>query len=195
MPTLSPHPTRAAGAKPAVSIKPVTPARWPDLEALFESTGAPKYCWCMAWRATKEELKRTDGKSRKGFLKARVEAGTPVGLLAYAGKEPVAWCSVAPKSTFRKLDDRDEGEDPSRVWSLVCFFVKKEWRGRGLTARLVEAAADLARKRKAVALEAYPVDEDSPSYRFMGFVPLFADRGFAEIGRAGSRRHVMRLDL
>jgi hypothetical protein len=53
----------------------------------------------------------------------------------------------------------------------------------------------LARKNKAVALEAYPVDEDSPSYRFMGFVPFFAGRGFEEIGKAGSRRHVMRLEL
>jgi GNAT superfamily N-acetyltransferase len=188
-------PARSAGGKRPISVKAVTRARWPDLEALFESTGAPKYCWCMAWRATKEEVKRTDGKSRKGFLKARVEAGTQVGLLAYAGKEPIAWCSVAPKATFRKLDDLPASEDGARIWSLVCFFVKKEWRGQGLTARLVAAAANLARKRKAVALEAYPVDEDSPSYRFMGFVPLFAEQGFAEIGRAGSRRHVMRLEL
>lgn len=195
MPLVPPHPKRAARGKPVVSIKPVTRARWADLETLFESTGAPKYCWCMAWRATREELKRTDGGSRKGFLKARVDAGTPVGLLAYAGKEPIGWCSVAPKSTYRKLDDAPAREDESRIWSLVCFFVKKEWRGQGLTARFVAAAADLARKRKASALEAYPVDEDSPSYRFMGFVPLFAERGFAEIGRAGSRRHVMRLDL
>ncbi|MBW8890300.1 MAG: GNAT family N-acetyltransferase [Fibrobacteres bacterium] len=178
-----------------ISIKPVTRARWKDLEALFESPGAPKYCWCMVWRATKEEAKHTDGKSRKGFLKARVEAGTPVGLLAYAGKEPVAWCSAAPKSTYRKLDDLHPDEDASRIWSIACFFVKKEWRGQGLTERLVDAASALARKQKAIALEAYPVDEDSPSYRFMGFVPLFAERGFAGIGRAGSRRHVMRLEL
>lgn len=178
-----------------ISIKPVTRARWKDLEALFESPGAPKYCWCMAWRATKEEAKHTDGRSRKRFLKARIDAGTPVGLLAYADKEPVAWCSAAPKNTYRKLDDLHPDEDASRIWSIACFFVKKEWRGLGLTARLVDAAAALARNRKAIALEAYPVDEDSPSYRFMGFVPLFAGRGFDEIGRAGSRRYVMRLRL
>jgi GNAT superfamily N-acetyltransferase len=178
-----------------LAIKPVTRTRWKDLEKLFESPGAPKYCWCMAWRATRDEVKHADGKSRKRFLKSRVDAGTPVGLLAYDGKEPVAWCSVAPKSTYRKLDDLDPDEDASKVWSIACFFVKKEWRGRGLTARFVEAAIALARKRKAIALEAYPVDEDSPSYRFMGFVPFFEAQGFGEIGRAGSRRHVMRLSL
>lgn len=178
-----------------ISIKPLTRARWKDMEALFESAGAPKYCWCMAWRADREEVKHADGKSRKRFLKARVDAGVPVGLLAYSGKEPVAWCSVAPKSTYRKLDDLHPDEDTARIWSIACFFVKKEWRGQGLTARLVKAAIALARKKKALALEAYPVDEDSPSYRFMGFVPLFAERGFEEAGRAGSRRHVMRLAL
>ena len=31
-----------------------------------------------------------------------------------------------------------------------------------------------------------------PSYRFCGFVPVFAAHGFSEAGRAGLRRHVMR---
>ncbi|WP_199728828.1 hypothetical protein [Corallococcus sp. CA053C] len=44
-------------------------------------------------------------------------------------------------------------------------------------------------------MEAYPVDADSPSYRFMGFVPVFTSAGFEVVGRAGSRRHVMRLPL
>jgi hypothetical protein len=44
-------------------------------------------------------------------------------------------------------------------------------------------------------VEAYPVDEAAPSYRFMGFVPVFAAAGFTEVGRAGTRRHVMRLNL
>ena len=44
-------------------------------------------------------------------------------------------------------------------------------------------------------IEAYPVDADSPSYRFMGFVPVFAEAGIAEVGREGKRRHVMRLNF
>jgi hypothetical protein len=43
--------------------------------------------------------------------------------------------------------------------------------------------------------EAYPVAPDSPSYRFMGFVPMFEKARFVEIGTAGTRRHVMRLSL
>jgi hypothetical protein len=44
-------------------------------------------------------------------------------------------------------------------------------------------------------IEAYPVDPDSPSYRFMGFVGVFAAAKFEEVGRAGRRRHVMRFTI
>jgi hypothetical protein len=61
--------------------------------------------------------------------------------------------------------------------------------------RLIAAAVDYARQNGATVVEAYPVDPDAPSYRFMGFVPVFAEAGFVEVGRAGYRRHVMRLAL
>jgi hypothetical protein len=61
--------------------------------------------------------------------------------------------------------------------------------------RLLDAAVEHARERGAAVVEAYPVDPDSPSYRFMGFVETFDDAGFREVGRAGKRRHVMRLEL
>ena len=81
------------------------------------------------------------------------------------------------------------------MWSLACFFIKRPYRGRGLTRRLIEAAVEHARANGAAVVEAYPVDPGAPSYRFMGFVPVFAEAGFCEVGRAGSRRHVMRLNL
>lgn len=52
-----------------------------------------------------------------------------------------------------------------------------------------------AREQGATVVEAYPVDPDAPSYRFMGFVPTFEEAGFSEVGRAGYRRHVMQLKL
>jgi hypothetical protein len=47
----------------------------------------------------------------------------------------------------------------------------------------------------APAVELHPVDEDSPSYRFLGFIPAFRKAGYDEVGMAGKRRHVMRLAL
>lgn len=147
----------------------------------------------MVWRATPLEAKHRDGASRKQAMAARVSAGVPVGLLGYVDGEPVAWCSVAPRATYRRLVPDDTGDEG--IWSIACFFVVRRLRGRGLTQRLIGAAVDHAAARGATAVEAYPVDPDSPSYRFMGFVPAFEAAGFHEVGRAGTRRHVMRLTL
>lgn len=147
----------------------------------------------MFWRADAQERRHRDGASRKGQLRRRVMAGTPVGLLGYREGEPVAWCSIAPKETHRPLTDEDTGS--GGVWSIVCFFVTRRLRSAGLSRQLLDAAIAHAREQGARAVEVYPVDPDSPSYRFMGFVPLFATAGFRPIGRAGIRRHVMRLAL
>lgn len=171
----------------------VNAGRWPDFEHLFESRGGPKACWCMVWRATPAEAKHRDGPSRKAAMAGRVSAGIPVGLLGYVAGEPVAWCSVAPRSTYRHLTDDDSGDES--IWSIACFFVVRRLRGQGITQRLIQAAVEHAREHGASIVEAYPVDADSPSYRFMGFVPAFQAAGFRETGRAGTRRHVMQLKV
>lgn len=149
----------------------------------------------MAWRAERAET-GLKGPERKSAMRKRVEDGVPVGILGYLDGEPVAWCSIAPRFTFRGLGGAEmPDERPEDVWSITCFFAKRDLRKQGITRRLIQAAADHARANGAKVLEAYPVDPDSPSYRFMGFVSSFAAAGFRHVGRAGSRRHVMRLDL
>lgn len=167
--------------------------RLPDFERLFENRGGPKACWCMVWRATPQEAKATDGASRKQAMVQRIAAGVPVGLLGYLDGEPIAWCSIAPRATYRRLVD--DGTSDDGVWSLACFFVVRQWRGQGITQRIIAAAIGHAKSKGAKVVEAYPVAPDSPSYRFMGFVPMFETAGFCEVGRAGSRRHVFRLPL
>lgn len=174
-------------------IHEVDATRWPDFERLFERRGGPKACWCLLWRAQGAHERNAKGAARKAAMRARVDAGVPIGLLAYVDEEPVAWCSIAPRSTYRDLGGVSDASEPEDdVWSLVCFFVHREYRGQGIAEQLIDAAAAYAKRNGAAVLEAYPVDPDSPSYRFMGFVPMFEEAGFAPVGRAGSRRHVMR---
>ena len=174
---------------------------WGDLERLFESRGGPGYCWCMAWRSM-PSADRSDREAKKAALRGRVAEGVPVGLLGYVDGEPVAWCSIAPRDTYRSLGGVSQAttgcalisapaDGPDRVWSLVCFVVPRRLRGHGITKRAIEAALDHAGRHGATVVEAYPVEPDSPSYRFMGFISSFAAAGFTEVGRAGSRRHVM----
>ena len=175
-----------------LTFRPVTMANVGDFETLFGAPGAPKYCWCMTWRATGDELTDTSSASRHRQMAGRIGNKQQVGLLAYRDRMPVGWVSVAPRTSFRGLGGP---EDDAPVWSLTCLFVARAQRKTGLSAALIQAAADHAREQGGAVLEAYPVDPDSPSYRFMGFVPAFERLGFDAVGRVGKRRHVMRLGL
>lgn len=171
-------------------VAPLTPATWGDLEALFQAKGGPKYCWCMAWRSL-ENRKQASNADRKTALHRRVLDHTPVGLIGYLDSGPVAWCSVGPRESFTRLRP-DQERDEMGVWSVTCFYVRRDQRGQGLSEKMLDAAADYAQANGGRVLEAYPVDPDSPSYRFMGFRSLYADHGFEQVGRAGSRRYVVR---
>ena len=174
----------------------VDESRWEDFEALFASRGGPKSCWCMVWRATGIETRQTKGPERKAAMEARVRHKVPIGILGYLDGEPVAWCSIAPRPTYRRLGGPDvDGQDPDSVWSLACFFAHRKLRRQGVTSLLIDAAVAHARARGASVVEAYPVEPGSPSYRFMGYLPAFEAAGFAHVGAAGTRRRVMRLNL
>ena len=182
--------TDAPLAPPDLEFRPVTPERWPDMAALFDGRGGPKYCWCMVWRPWPAGVERSRP-NKRAEMERTVLGGTPVGILAYVEGEPVAWCSVAPRETYRKLGG-DDYPDGTNVWSIVCFFAQRPQRGRGITSRLLDAACAEATSNGADVIEAYPVDPDSPSYKFMGVLSTFLAAGFEETGRVGKRRHVMR---
>lgn len=175
-----------------IKIKPVVEGNWKDFESLFQSKGGPSYCWCMAWRMTKEELKHNNSANRKKFIRKRVSEKIPIGLLAYAEEKAIAWCSIAPRESYQRLGG-DEGLE--KAWSIACFFIKREYRDQGLIDLLIENAKKYARKRGAKWLEAYPVETSSPSYRFMGFIHSFEKAGFRFVKKAGTRRHVMTCKL
>ena len=182
-----------------LQVREVTAARWDDFEKLFGARGSPNYCWCMAWRASQQELKTknegTAGAGRKALMKKRIGDDVPVGLLGYLDQQPVAWCSLAPFDTFRGLRKTGEAEATERIWSITCFFVRRDLRGSGLAKQLLAAAVRHARKKGAERLEGYGVEPGSPSYRHMGFVSMFEQAGFEDAGPEGTRRHVMQLPL
>jgi hypothetical protein len=186
--------TEARLAPAELTFKSVTSATRGDFEHLFGAPGAPSYCWCMVWRRTSEEAKHHSGPDRKTQMMSRIAAGVPVGLVGYRDGEPSAWVSIGPRDTYRNLGG-PAAEAGEVIWSLVCLFVPRRLRGQATVRSLIAAAVDHARHNGATIVEAYPVDEAAPSYRFMGFVKVFAEAGFVEVGRAGNRRHVMRLPL
>ena len=101
----------------------------------------------------------------------------------------------ASSATWRSAISSVSASEGEVIWSIACFYLKRALRNQGYGEQMLEVAVDFAKRHGATVLEAYPVEPDSPSFRFMGFTPAFARLGFTEVARAGTRRHVMRLGL
>lgn len=194
----------AAPRRPArlarLAIHPLTPGRWPDLVRLFGPRGACAGCWCMWWRLGRAEFDAGRAGANRRGLRAYVRSGRVPGLLAYLGGEPVGWVAVEPRAAFSRLARSRNlaPADDRPVWSLTCFFVAREHRGRGLTRALIEAAVDHARRAGAPALEAYPVELAGPvadDEVYTGATSTFRAMGFRAVARRGGRRVMMRRRL
>jgi GNAT superfamily N-acetyltransferase len=181
-----------------LTFHPVTVARWPDLETLFGPRGACAGCWCMWWRQTRAQYEHSRGEANRQAMKAIVEAGEVPGILAYVGKEPAGWCSIGPRQVYSALERSRllKRLDDEPVWSVVCFFVARPFRGQGLSAALLRAAVVYAGKRGATTVEGYPMDPRgqrvSDAEAFYGTVRAFLQAGFEEVARPSERRAIMR---
>lgn len=183
---------------PALAFHPVTPNRWGDLEKLFGERGAYGGCWCMWWRLTRAQFAQQVGQKNKAALKAIVDSGEIPGLLAYADGEPIAWCSVAPREAYPALERSRtlKRVDDKPVWSVVCFFVAKPFRRKGIMVPLLTGAVEYARAHGARIVEGYPVEPKgtrlSGSDGYTGVVSAFRQAGFVEVLRRSETRAIMR---
>lgn len=112
----------------------------------------------MAWRLRKAEWERGRGAGNRAAFRKLVRAGSAPGVLAFEGERAVGWCSVAPRADFAALESkRSLATDwDAGTWSVTCFFLAKEGRGRGIGTRLLRTAVALARAGGATCLEGYP---------------------------------------
>ena len=186
-------------------VRPLTPARWPDLEALFQAKGCSiaRGCWCMYYRrsgSTQPPLQAGETQSARNRqdLKALAAHNPPPGLIGYEGKTPVGWVSLGPREDFNKLARSPvmKPVDNQAVWSIICFVVPSEHRHRGVARELLAGAVDYARQRGVRLLEAYPIDTSHPDAgesSWFGTQTLYQGAGFEEVARRKPARPVFRL--
>lgn len=187
--------------------RPLTAGSWGDLEYLFGLPGGSivRGCWCLFYRRTGKPP--GDGGPPGSMARANKQAmcdlvgsGVVPGLIGYLDGEPAGWISCGPREEYLKLRRSPvmKPVDDTPVWSVVCSFVAKAHRGKGLQHRLLAAAIDYAREHGARVLEAYPVDKPErshPDFMFFGSRSLYERAGFAEVVRRSPTRVVMRRDL
>jgi ribosomal protein S18 acetylase RimI-like enzyme len=200
-----------ADSHPSLDVRPLTPDLWPDLLPFFGPNGAYSNCWCTWWRQTSPMFQsgcRDGGAGNREFMRRMTEDGRVPGLLAYSGGEAVGWVSVAPRREFgrvlRSRNLRPEPGDPSAdpagdVWSIVCFWIPRQHRRRGVGTGLLDAAVAYAAGRGARTVEGYPIDTRgdrvSSAEVFTGTLEMFERAGFTEVRRRADKRPIVQRAL
>ena len=152
----------------------------------------------MFFRLTRAQFVKQQGEKNKKALRKIVDLGEIPGILAYADEKPVGWCSVAPRERFGLLERSRiiKRVDEKPVWSVVCFFIAKQFRRSGVTVDLLKAAVEYARKKGAKIVEGYPVEPKKGKFpdvfAYTGLASAFRQAGFEEVLRRSETRPIMR---
>ncbi len=173
-------------------FQPLTLENWKDIEKLFGEDSICRSCWCMWWRQSSSEWQKRRGIDRKESLKTIVSQGKIPGILVYSDEQPIGWCSVSPREEFHKLERSRTLKriDSQPVWSVVCFFVAKPFRGKGISTKLLEAAVSHARKQGAKVIEGYPsrsMEKQQDTVVYTGLASMFLKVGFVDCGSNSKR--------
>lgn len=187
-----------------IETRELRPNLWPEVEKLFGSNGACGGCWCMSWRNEKgDDWNKIKGPTAKARFKKLVTSGKAHGVLAFVGGEPVGWCSFDKRRDYPKLDRAPslKCEDADQVWSVPCFFVHKNFRGKGVGTALLRHVLRALKKRGAEIVEGYPVKpykfgkQIPHAFAWTGTLPMFAGAGFKPVGKKDVGKQRVRTEL
>ena len=190
-----------------LAIRPAGAAEWSAVEAVMDTPGDPRTCWCQYFlRRGHAWASASPGELREALREQVTGSDVPPGLVAYDGRTPVGWVQTGPKASFPRIPASrvsaapPDAPDPDRLWAVTCFVVPRPHRRNGVARALLGAAVGFAGEHGAAAVEGYPVDTGAgpPSGAaelFHGTLAMFTNAGFAEVRRPSPRRAVVRLDL
>ena len=180
---------------------PVTKENWKDFENLFGERGACGGCWCMSWLLTKKEFDANKGAGNKRKMKKIVGSNAQPGILAYFDNEPVGWCAIAAREKYIRLEKSRvlKKVDEQPVWSIPCFFIKKEFRRKRLSTEILKAAINFCKSKGVKIVEGYPAEPYAnnipAAFAWTGFPSSFRNAGFNEVIRRSKSRPIMRYNI
>ena len=156
----------------------------------------------MFWFMGKKEYdeKRKDGRTKKE-MKKMVKDKIEPGIIAYDDDKPVGWIAIQPREKYSRLSNSKilQPIDDKPVWSIVCFFVHKDYRKMGISVELIKNACSFAASKGGTIVEAYPTEtktkNSAPVFIYTGTFAAFKKAGFKEVARRSETRPIMRKKL
>lgn len=184
-----------------LKFKSLSAANWKQFETLMGEKGGCGNCWCMYFRLPYKAFQENKPDGNKKLIKQLVNKGLPQGLIASLDDQPVGWIAMAPREDYMRLENSRVFKriDGKPVWSITCFFIKKEFRHMGLSQQLIKGAIDFAKKKKIKTLEAYPAipyaQKVPHPFLWVGVLSSFIKNGFKIVQQHSKSRAMVRIDL
>ena len=179
----------------------LTQKNWKLFEDLMGEKGGCGNCWCMCFRLPAREFKANKPNGNKKRMHQLVLDNQPVGLLAVHNKQAIGWIALSPREDLLRIENARSQKriDDKPVWSVSCFFVKKEFRNQGLSGLLLKGAIDYARQNGLPTLEAYPAipyaEKVPPPFLWTGILSVFTNCGFTVVQKNGNSKAMVRLEI
>lgn len=189
-----------------ITTKAATPAEWDDVQRALTGGGDGASCQCVWPLLRNKDWSATTKQQRVGILRDEITHSPPPGLVAYVDGEAAGWIRIGPRPAQARLAytrtivaATHEPLADNGVWAASCFSVRRDHRGKGLNAVLLEAAVEYARASGARVIEGYPVDtavvKVSANDLFHGALSTFLAAGFSVVGELRSGRPLVALAL
>jgi len=181
----------------ALEFHELNSQRWQDFQTFFEKDRVCGACWCMWWRLSAAQWMKQRGRKNREAMRSIVESGKIPGILAYSDGEPIGWCSISPREGYPRLERSRTLRriDNQPVWSVVCFFVAKPFRRKGISTKLLHAAVDYARRQGTEIIEGYPNRANKKQQDpliYTGLTSTFQKVGFVEVPNNSKSKTIMR---
>jgi GNAT superfamily N-acetyltransferase len=189
-----------------IRVEPATADRFDAVEHALSGGGDGRSCQCQWWMLTSKDYAASTLPERTDLLRREMSHELPPGLIAEIDGTAAGWVRVGRRTTHPRLarsrmygPASTEPWDDDSVWTISCFSVRREFRGRGVMAALLAGAVDFARAHGARSIEAYPVDaevtEDGVNELYRGVLTTFLSAGFTETARPRTDRTIVVLNL
>ena len=179
-------------------VKALDENTWPDFARLVEkNNGIWGGCWCMAFHQEGVGHSRPASQNRSD-KECRVREGRAHATLVYDGSNAVGWCQFGPADELPRIKlKRDYLKDLSQLpdWRITCFFVDRNYRGKGIAAMALEGALHEIARLGGGTVESYPENVEgrkvSGSFLYNGTISIFERLGFHRTRKLGKTHWVV----
>ena len=151
----------------------------------------------MAFHEKKAGITVTASQNRTE-KECRVRNGQAHAALVFHGSIAVGWCQFGPTDELPRIKHKKEyqnGLTQLPDWRITCFFVDREYRGKGVSSVALEGALKEIAKLGGGVVESYPEDVSnrtvSGSFLHNGTLSLFEHQGFQRTRRLGKNHWIV----